>query len=340
MKIKQIKRCFALALVMALCAVALLTGCGGEKIIWEDMVLGEHLPEPPEYSGKIYSNSIESLNVYIESVSAKQYADYINSCKEKGFTVDAEMSSYSYNAYNTEGYKLSLDHYGDDADMQIELTPPMELSEILWPESGAAKQIPKPESSLGKIKADRDDYLSAYIGNTTQDDFNAYANACKEAGFNIDYDKGDDYYHANNSKGWRLTIEYEGFNIICIEATAPKEETSSKVPTTTSSEDSKPVSSEDKPEKDTDIDSIRADFKTAMDSYEDFIDDYVAFMKKYAANPTDISLISDYADYMSDYTDMVADFEKWESDDLNSAELKYYIDVQARVSKKLLEVAG
>ena len=63
-------------------------------------------------------------------------------------------------------------------------------------------------------------------------------------------------------------------------------------------------------------------------------------MKKYAANPTDISLISDYADYMSDYTDMVADFEKWENDDLNSAELKYYIDVQARVSKKLLEVAG
>ena len=38
--------------------------------------------------------------------------------------------------------------------------------------------------------------------------------------------------------------------------------------------------------------------------------------------------------------DMVEKFDKWESEDLNDAELAYYIDVQARVSKKLLDVAG
>ncbi len=32
--------------------------------------------------------------------------------------------------------------------------------------------------------------------------------------------------------------------------------------------------------------------------------------------------------------------DKWENEDLNNTELAYYIDVQARVSKKLLEVAG
>ncbi|MBE6762229.1 MAG: hypothetical protein E7551_08095 [Ruminococcaceae bacterium] len=62
-------------------------------------------------------------------------------------------------------------------------------------------------------------------------------------------------------------------------------------------------------------------------------------MKKYANNPTDLSLLADYSDYMSKYSDFVEDFEKWESEDLNSAELTNYIDVQARVSKKLLEVA-
>ena len=31
-------------------------------------------------------------------------------------------------------------------------------------------------------------------------------------------------------------------------------------------------------------------------------------------------------------------FEEWEDEDLNSDELAYYIDVQARVSKKLLEI--
>lgn len=89
------------------------------------------------------------------------------------------------------------------------------------------------------------------------------------------------------------------------------------------------------------IDGMRPEFKTAMDSYEHFIDEYVDFMKKYTANPDDMSLIMDYADYMSKYSDFVQDFEEWEdSEDMNAAETAYYIDVQARVSKKLLEVAG
>lgn len=82
------------------------------------------------------------------------------------------------------------------------------------------------------------------------------------------------------------------------------------------------------------------DFKTAMDSYENFMNEYVDFMKKYNENPSDLSLLSDYADYMSDYTDFVEDFEKWEDEDLNDAELAYYLDVQTRVTKKLLEITN
>ena len=63
------------------------------------------------------------------------------------------------------------------------------------------------------------------------------------------------------------------------------------------------------------------------------------FIKKYKENPTDISLLSDYATYMSKYADFVEDFEKWETQEMNAVETAYYIDVQARVSKKLLEVA-
>ncbi len=33
-------------------------------------------------------------------------------------------------------------------------------------------------------------------------------------------------------------------------------------------------------------------------------------------------------------------FDKWESQNLNATEQAYYIDVQARVSKKLLEVSN
>lgn len=85
--------------------------------------------------------------------------------------------------------------------------------------------------------------------------------------------------------------------------------------------------------------AIDPDFKAAMDSYEKFFDEYVAIMKKYKANPTDVSILADYADYMGQYADVMQEFEKWENKDLNSAELAYYIEVQGRITKKLLEVA-
>ena len=87
------------------------------------------------------------------------------------------------------------------------------------------------------------------------------------------------------------------------------------------------------------VDGMRPDFKAAMDSYEAFMNEYVDFMKKYNNNPSDAELLSDYADYVSKYTDFVEDFDKWEDEEMNNTEAAYYIDVQARVSKKLLEIS-
>ena len=91
--------------------------------------------------------------------------------------------------------------------------------------------------------------------------------------------------------------------------------------------------------EETDNAEIDPDFKAAMDSYEAFFDEYVAIMKKYKANPADLSILTDYATYMGQYADMMQKFEAWENEDLNTAELTYYIDVQARITKKLLEIA-
>lgn len=85
--------------------------------------------------------------------------------------------------------------------------------------------------------------------------------------------------------------------------------------------------------------AIRSDFKTAMDSYEKFFDEYAAIMKKYANNPTDTSILADYTKYMGKYAQMMSDFEKWESEDMNDSELAYYLEVQGRITKKLLEVS-
>ena len=77
-----------------------------------------------------------------------------------------------------------------------------------------------------------------------------------------------------------------------------------------------------------------------MDSYESFIDEYVEFMNKYAASDgTDMELLTDYAGFMKRYAEFSEDFAKWENEDMNAKEIAYYLDVQTRVSKKLLEAA-
>ena len=83
---------------------------------------------------------------------------------------------------------------------------------------------------------------------------------------------------------------------------------------------------------------ISQEFKDAMDSYEAYMDEYVEFMKKYNANPTDPTLISQYSTMLQKYSEQVSAFDKWNSADMTTEETSYYIEVQSRVSQKLLEV--
>lgn len=155
----------------------------------------------------------------------------------------------------------------------------------------------------------------------------AVRSACRDKGFTVDYNKGDNYYRANNDAGWHVSIDYVGNQIMSIRIDAPDTNPGS----TTSGTQQNDAEL---------VDGMRKEFKEAMDSYEAVVDEYIAFMKKYNANPNDPALLVDYTKYMSKYTDACEKFKKWESGDMNDAETAYYIDVQARVSKKLLEAAG
>lgn len=84
---------------------------------------------------------------------------------------------------------------------------------------------------------------------------------------------------------------------------------------------------------------MRVEFKEAMDSYEAFYDEYCDFMVKYQENSTDFGLIAEYAEMVVKLAEMDEKFAAWEDEDLNDAELAYYIEVSARITQKLLEVA-
>ncbi len=86
--------------------------------------------------------------------------------------------------------------------------------------------------------------------------------------------------------------------------------------------------------------NIRPEFKETMDSYEAFYTEYCDFMKKYSENLTDLTLLTKYGDILAKAVEMNEAFEAWDKNELNTEELKYYLDVNNRVMQMLIDVAG
>lgn len=86
------------------------------------------------------------------------------------------------------------------------------------------------------------------------------------------------------------------------------------------------------------IPGVRAEFKEAMDDYEAFYDEYCDFMKKYTKNPADLSLLAEYATMTSKLAEMDKSFKEWDQDEMSEEEIEYYLEVSARITKKMADV--
>ena len=88
------------------------------------------------------------------------------------------------------------------------------------------------------------------------------------------------------------------------------------------------------------VNGMRPEFKEAMDAYEAFYKEYCDLLEKYTENPADFSILGKYADMLTKIDEVDKAFQKWDESDLNSEELKYYLDVNNRVLKMMVDVAG
>ncbi len=97
----------------------------------------------------------------------------------------------------------------------------------------------------------------------------------------------------------------------------------------------------DKEEADADlVDGMRPDFKEAMDSYEEFYEEYCDVLKQYMEDPTDMTVLTEYSDLMQQSIEVAEKFEAWDNGDLNTEELKYYVEVNGCVTQMLVEASG
>lgn len=83
---------------------------------------------------------------------------------------------------------------------------------------------------------------------------------------------------------------------------------------------------------------IRPEIKNALDSYEIFFDEYVTFMNTYANSDNPLLLMQEYADFMTRYSEVMQKMSEIENSDLNDEEMLYFLQVQSRISAKLLQV--
>lgn len=202
------------------------------------------------------------------------------------------------------------------------------------------------------------------VTNFTDDEYEAYVEACKAAGFDDVHYEGDIgtdnkmYLAYALDRKYYLDIttnhEINAVDISCRIVDEPKttETESTQATETEVTEATETESTENNTTTSTDTESstqtetavsstdIRPEFKEAMDSYEAFFDEYCEFMKKYNESDDTTSLLVDYASYMVKYTDTMQKMNNISEDELTDAEVAYYTEVSARISAKLIEAGA
>ena len=333
---------------------------------WPDGGLALQLPTPDFGNLDIGYDGNNSFSARLKGTDKSDYEKYLSACKAKGFTSEPETETYEYTAFNEEGYKLRLYYFTSSSELNIDLDAPIEIGDLKWPIGSAGKAVPEPSSKKGKMDWEHEDSFLVYVGNTTLSDYNKYVDKCIDAGFVVDYTKGDKYYRAKNSDGYSIDIEYEGFNIMRIRVDKKTDEQESDSSQSIESISESSVNSEivddgslvsdtsdssndesqaesstiesSQPNEFSDNTIIRTEVKEAIDSYEAFIDQYCEFLLKY--DSSDMEMLNEYMEFLQKEIEVSKKFEDIKDMDLNDIESDYYTTVQLRCSKKMLDTAN
>ncbi len=322
-----------------------------KNLSWPTTGLATMLPDPPTNKGEVNTDSDRSFWADIEKCSESQYKAYVESCKEKGFTVEADSNTSWYNAYNSDGYKLSLSYYSSSESLSVSLNAAEEMGTLTWPTAGAGSLAPAPASKKGKISSDSSTRFAALVGDTDSAAYSAYVDSCISAGFNVDYKKGETSFSADNANGDHISVSYEGFNTMKVivdaaDVSASAETTSSDSSASAVAETEEKVEEkvEEAPAATSDSASSGSssasagDFRQFVDDYESFMNSYCDFMEKYNSSSNTASMMVDYAKMVKDYAEWAEKFDGYDTSDLSADDLAYYTAAQARVLERVSKI--
>lgn len=204
---------------------------------WPTNELALLLPIPDNELDEVYDSSRDyyrSTEIAINCNDKNDYLEYIEQCKNKGFTYDIKSSDvnndclcYSsfFSSYNKDGVYLLITYDNGDytnKSYHIIIKEPVTCN-LIWEKGDRAEIIPQPNTSTGFIGCD-DGLFEAMVSNMSHDDFLEYIDLCSKK-FNVQFEKVDvseSYYSDEEYKATvdeldgTLSISYMGFNNVRI----------------------------------------------------------------------------------------------------------------------------
>ena len=188
-----------------------------ETIEWDKFAMGNKLPDYGKTEAEVVWDNDRTLILYFYDQTKADFENYIDSCINFGYNIDIEDDGANFTAYNLEGYYLHLQWLDwGDKKLTIDLEPPKDKDQIIWPNSALVKDVPIPNYLIGEVSTEYDTSYGVYLVGIEESYFADYVSQCMSNGFNIDYSKSKTYFHGENSSGISITVEYVGFNTLYI----------------------------------------------------------------------------------------------------------------------------
>ena len=186
-----------------------------------ELVMGDRLVMHNWTKGRILENSNSTLTIQAIDVTHAQYMSYCEELKNNGYGLDVDQGEDTFTGYANDGYSIKLCYVEGLSVMQITIESTEEMKEFTWPKKGAGDKLPKPKAKYGHVYYERDDAFAIAVVIESKEVYDDYVAKCKRKGFDRDFEQYDNYYNAKNKKGYEITIEYKGGNIMYISIDAP-----------------------------------------------------------------------------------------------------------------------
>ena len=154
-----------------------------DNLDWSVVFLGDEIPEPKSKKINVSVNTEEEFDASIKKVSKNDYYEYVSECKNMGFDNEMKEYSNSFEAYNDNGYYLTIYSYSTSNEIHLILEAPTEMTNLNWDNHDIAKVLPKPDSQRGAFDKENEKRTDVIVGNTSVDEFKNYKELCINSGY-------------------------------------------------------------------------------------------------------------------------------------------------------------